>query len=154
MCKNYLFYKNSDKNSLYESDESDDNKEEQYYVGTISFDYTTKNRLILEPKNCIDYRYEIIDNLGKGAFSDVYKCLDHKTKNFVALKVIKNEKKYHDCAYKENRLFEKIMESNKTSINLINLQRSFIFNSDIFFVFDLFGISLYNYIKNNDTKKY
>ena len=144
MCKNYLFYKNSNKNSSDESDESDDNKEEKYYVGTISLDYTTKNRLILEPKNCIDYRYEIIDNLGKGAFSDVYKCLDHKMKNFIALKVIKNEKKYHDYAIKENRLFEKIIESKKLCTNLINLQRSFIFNTDIFFVFDLFGISYIN----------
>jgi dual specificity tyrosine-phosphorylation-regulated kinase 2/3/4 len=38
----------------------------------------------------INYRYEIIKKLGKGAFGVVLKCLDHMTKETIALKILKN----------------------------------------------------------------
>ena len=36
-------------------------------------------------------RYEIIDKVGSGGMSDVYKALDHKLNRFVAVKVLKDE---------------------------------------------------------------
>ena len=38
----------------------------------------------------IAYRYEIISILGKGAFGTVLKCIDHKTKDKVAIKILIN----------------------------------------------------------------
>jgi serine/threonine protein kinase len=38
----------------------------------------------------IAYRYEIVKKIGKGSFGIVLRAFDHKTKEFVALKVLKN----------------------------------------------------------------
>ena len=39
----------------------------------------------------ISDRYEIIDKVGSGGMSDVYKAKCHKLNRFVAIKVLKNE---------------------------------------------------------------
>ena len=39
----------------------------------------------------ISDRYEVIDKIGSGGMSDVYKSKDHKLNRFVALKVLKPE---------------------------------------------------------------
>lgn len=46
-------------------------------------------------KDHIAYRYEIRGFLGKGSFGIALKCYDHKLKEEVALKIIKNKKKYY-----------------------------------------------------------
>jgi serine/threonine protein kinase len=38
----------------------------------------------------ISYRYELVKRLGKGSFGIVLRAFDHKTKEFVALKILKN----------------------------------------------------------------
>lgn len=38
----------------------------------------------------IGYRFEIVEQIGKGAFGSVIKCLDHKTGENVAIKMVKN----------------------------------------------------------------
>lgn len=43
----------------------------------------------------IAYRYQLIEIIGKGAFGQVIKCLDHKHKELVAIKLVKNQKKYY-----------------------------------------------------------
>ena len=37
------------------------------------------------------FRYQIINEIGKGAFGQVLKCLDHKTNKYVAIKVNRND---------------------------------------------------------------
>ena len=41
----------------------------------------------------IQYRYEVLEVIGKGSFGQVLKCLDHKTKELVALKILRNKKR-------------------------------------------------------------
>ena len=43
----------------------------------------------------IAYRYEIVKRLGKGSFGIVLKVFDHKTKEYVALKILKNNKRLY-----------------------------------------------------------
>jgi len=43
----------------------------------------------------IGYRYEIVELLGKGSFGTALGCIDHKEKNQVAVKIVKNKKKYY-----------------------------------------------------------
>ena len=43
----------------------------------------------------ISYRFEIVKKLGKGSFGKVVKCFDHKKKEFVALKILRNKKRLH-----------------------------------------------------------
>lgn len=41
------------------------------------------------------YRYEVIKKLGKGSFGIVLRAFDHKQKEFVALKILKNKKRLY-----------------------------------------------------------
>jgi len=36
----------------------------------------------------------VLEFIGKGSFGTALKCFDHKTKEQVALKIVKNKKKY------------------------------------------------------------
>ncbi len=42
----------------------------------------------------IAYRYEVVDLLGKGSFGQVVKAYDHKNGEYVALKIIRNKKRF------------------------------------------------------------
>ena len=48
---------------------------------------------IFEIHDMIGYRYDIIRTLGNGSFGVVFKCYDYKTKDFIALKVVRCKKK-------------------------------------------------------------
>ena len=41
------------------------------------------------------YRFEVVDFLGKGSFGQALKCWDHKNNEYVALKVIRNKKRFY-----------------------------------------------------------
>lgn len=43
----------------------------------------------------IAFRYEILGVLGKGSFGVVTKCFDWKSNQLVALKIIRNKKRFH-----------------------------------------------------------
>ena len=47
-------------------------------------------------KDHIAYRFEIIDRLGKGSFGEAFKCFDHKKKDLIAIKIIRNNPKFED----------------------------------------------------------
>jgi dual specificity tyrosine-phosphorylation-regulated kinase 2/3/4 len=47
------------------------------------------------------YRYEVIDVLGKGSFGQVVRCVDHKDGGVVAVKIIRNKKRFHQQALVE-----------------------------------------------------
>lgn len=44
-------------------------------------------------KDHISYRYEVVDLVGKGSFGQVIKAYDHKLKEYVAIKIIRNKKR-------------------------------------------------------------
>lgn len=56
------------------------------------------------------YRYEIIDLLGKGSFGQVVRCIDHKTGVLVAVKIIRNKKRFHQQALVEVNILQKLRE--------------------------------------------
>lgn len=56
------------------------------------------------------YRYEIVDVLGKGSFGQVVRCIDHKTGVLVAVKIIRNKKRFHQQALVEVNILQKLRE--------------------------------------------
>ena len=54
------------------------------------------------------YRYEIVDLLGKGSFGQVVRCIDHKTGGLVAVKIIRNKKRFHQQALVEVDILKKL----------------------------------------------
>ncbi|CAI8046542.1 Dual specificity tyrosine-phosphorylation-regulated kinase 4 [Geodia barretti] len=63
----------------------------------------------------IAYRYEIREVIGKGSFGQVVKCFDHKTKQPVAIKIIRNKKRFHHQALVEVKILDSLRK--KVSIN-------------------------------------
>lgn len=68
------------------------------------------------------YRYEIVDVLGKGSFGQVVRCIDHKTGGLVAVKIIRNKKRFHQQALIEVDLLKKLKEwvCNVVTIELVD----------------------------------
>lgn len=56
------------------------------------------------------YRYEVVDVLGKGSFGQVVRCVDHKTGALVAVKIIRNKKRFHQQALVEVNILQKLRE--------------------------------------------
>ena len=54
------------------------------------------------------YRYEIIDTLGKGSFGQVLHCRDHCTGESVAVKIIRNKKRFHHQALVEIKILDNL----------------------------------------------
>ena len=99
----------------------------------------------------ISYRFEIIDFLGKGSFGQALKCFDHKRKNFIALKIIRNKKKFQYQASVEVKILRHLRENDPNDENnIIRLKDSFIFRKHICITFELLSINLYEFIKSND----
>lgn len=95
------------------------------------------------------YRYEIKGILGKGSFGIVLRCLDHKHKEEVALKVIKNKKLFHQQGLVEVRVLQMLREKDKEGlVPVVCLRSHFQFRHHLCLVFELLSISLYDYIKN------
>lgn len=63
------------------------------------------------PGDHIAYRYEIVGLLGTGTFAQVLKCYDHKRDRLVAVKVIRNELRFHRQAATECRILECLAEN-------------------------------------------
>lgn len=62
------------------------------------------------PGDHLAYRYEIIDVLGKGSFGQVVRCIDHKLGVLVAIKIIRNKKRFHQQALVEVNILQKLRE--------------------------------------------
>jgi dual specificity tyrosine-phosphorylation-regulated kinase 2/3/4 len=45
-------------------------------------------------KDHLGYRYEVMEFLGSGSFGQALKCKDHKSGEVVAVKIIRNKKKF------------------------------------------------------------
>ena len=54
------------------------------------------------------FRYEITDTLGKGSFGQVLGCRDHGTGQSVAVKIIRNKKRFHHQALVEIKILDNL----------------------------------------------
>ena len=123
-----------------------------YLSNNIIPKYTKTNRVILEKSYSIKSRYEILDNLGMGAFSNVYKCYDHKNINKVAIKVIKNDYIF-DNSYKIEIEINEILNKLNHE-NILNMIEYFNYDLNKFLVFELWGENLYKFYKSNNGYDY
>ncbi|KAF7642659.1 hypothetical protein LDENG_00253480, partial [Lucifuga dentata] len=98
----------------------------------------------------IAYRYEVLKVIGKGSFGQVVKAFDHKTQAHVALKMVRNEKRFHRQAAEEIRILEHLRKQDKDStMNVIHMLEHFTFRNHICMTFELLSMNLYELIKKN-----
>ncbi|XP_067387762.1 dual specificity tyrosine-phosphorylation-regulated kinase 3 [Emydura macquarii macquarii] len=102
------------------------------------------------PHDHLAYRYEILKIIGKGSFGQVAKVYDHKLHQHLALKMVRNEKRFHRQAAEEIRILEHLKKQDKTGgMNVIHMLESFTFRNHICMTFELLSMNLYELIKRN-----
>lgn len=101
----------------------------------------------------LSYRYEIVDVLGKGSFGQVVRCIDHKTGVLVAVKIIRNKKRFHQQALVEVNILQKIREWDpKNKHSMVNFTHSFYFRGHLCISTELLDMNLYEFIKSNNFR--
>lgn len=99
------------------------------------------------------YRYEVFHTLGKGSFAMTYKCFDHKLKQFVAVKIIKNIKRLEGQSEIEVRLLKKIkLHNSKNEYGIVNILDNFKFRGHPCIVFELLDLSILQHLKLNNRR--
>uniref|UniRef100_A0A182IUA7 dual-specificity kinase n=1 Tax=Anopheles atroparvus TaxID=41427 RepID=A0A182IUA7_ANOAO len=99
----------------------------------------------------ICYRYEILEVIGKGSFGQVIRALDHKTKQYVAIKIIRNKKRFHHQALVEVRILDELRKKDADgSHNVIHMLDYFYFRNHLCITFELMSLNLYELIKKNN----
>lgn len=116
---------------------------------------TNKGEYLLLKSDHIEYRYEILDSIGKGTFGQVCKCFDHLLKELVAIKIVKNKPKLNRQAMIEIKILKTLNKSDPSNTeNIVRFKNSFTFRSHICMVFELLGINLYEYSKISMFKQF
>ena len=96
------------------------------------------------------YRYEVLKVLGKGSFGQVLKVYDHKGKQHVALKMVRNEKRFTRQAQEEIRILEHLKKQDHDGThNIVHMLDHFTFRNHTCITFELLSINLYELIKKN-----
>ncbi|KAJ7470446.1 CMGC/DYRK/DYRK2 protein kinase [Mycena latifolia] len=96
------------------------------------------------------YRYEIIDTLGKGSFGQVLHCRDHCTGESVAIKIIRNKKRFHHQALVEIKILDNLRKWDaEEKHHVIKMTEHFYFRNHLCIAMELLSINLYELIKAN-----
>ena len=87
------------------SSDAKENSKEHEYNHNHGFDDDKGDYKIIVGDH-IGYRYEVMEFLGKGSFGTAVRCIDHKEKKQIAVKIVKNKKKYYYQASVELKILQ------------------------------------------------
>lgn len=116
---------------------------------TNNFGYDDANsRYLAKKHDHVLYRYEILSGLGKGAFGDVYKAYDHATEQLVALKIIRNEKRFHRQGKIEVKVLEMLrLQDPDHAHSVVHMREHFLFRNHLCITFEMHHNDLYTELK-------
>ena len=99
-------------------------------------------------------RYEVCRELGVGTFGKVYKCLDAKHKDVVALKVVRRIRKYRESARIEASILSDVYSRQKKERSnfIVKMYSHFELDGYYCMVFERLGVSLYDFLRSQDHK--
>ncbi|KAG2179194.1 hypothetical protein INT43_002044 [Umbelopsis isabellina] len=100
------------------------------------------------------HSYLILDVLGAGTFGQVVKCQNTKTKEIVAVKVVKNKQAYFNQSMMELAILEMLNEryDKMDKHHLLRLKDTFIHKKHLCLAFELLSVNLYELIKQNQFR--
>lgn len=108
------------------------------------------NEYISRINEHICYRWEVTKKLGKGSFGVVLKCFDHKEREYVALKILKNKKRLYKQGLVEARLIKHLNDKDpEDKKNIIRRWDQFVFRKHLMITFEMLSVNLYEFIKMN-----
>ncbi|KAG9391107.1 Protein kinase domain [Carpediemonas membranifera] len=97
------------------------------------------------------YRYEVLNMLGRGSFGQVAKVYDYKTNKVVALKVIRNKKRFHHQGLIEVKILDYLRDHDPNdTTNIVRTYESFYFRNHLCVTFELLSVNLYEFMKSNN----
>lgn len=98
----------------------------------------------------IAYRYEILKIIGKGTFGVVLQAYDHKSQKNVALKVIRNQPRFHTQAKEEIKILKRLLQNDAgDTFNVVHMYDNFMFRNHPCIVFELLSLNLFELSKKN-----
>lgn len=81
------------------------------------------------------------------------KCFDYKTNEHVAVKIIRNKKRFHHQAGVELNILNYLKEHDPEDVNnIIRIKDFAIYRKHLIISFELLSINLYEFIKNNEFR--
>ncbi|XP_031454209.1 dual specificity protein kinase CLK4 isoform X2 [Phasianus colchicus] len=94
---------------------------------------------------------EIVATLGEGAFGKVVECIDHDMRGMhVAVKIVKNVGRYREAARSEIQVLEHLNTMDPSStFRCVQMLEWFDHHGHVCIVFELLGLSTYDFIKEN-----
>ncbi|KAK0210456.1 CMGC/DYRK/DYRK2 protein kinase [Desarmillaria ectypa] len=123
---------------------SPDNSSNNYGYDDERGDYQVVNH------DHLAYRYEVIDTLGKGSFGQVLHCRDHCSGESVAIKIIRNKKRFHHQALVEIKILDNLRKWDEDEKHhVIKMTEHFYFRNHLCIAMELLSINLYELIKAN-----
>ncbi|KAG6959801.1 hypothetical protein JG688_00009922 [Phytophthora aleatoria] len=93
------------------------------------------------------FRYEVLSALGQGSFGQVVCCLDHRTGKQVAVKIIRNRRKYRDQALVEVKLLTQLQRASDENSHVVRMEEFFQFRDHVCIAFEVLGMNLYDFLK-------
>ncbi|CAF1397505.1 unnamed protein product [Adineta ricciae] len=125
--------------------------------GRVNIRDDDEGHLIYVPGDILHHQYEIRRTLGEGTFGKVVEVRDLRgdvTKH-VALKIIKNVDKYREAARLEINVLKSIKEKDPEGVNLcVTLLDSFDYHGHMCIAFDMLGLSVFDFLKDNNYIPY
>ena len=102
--------------------------------------------------------YRIVSLLGEGTFGRVFECWDFVTESTCAVKVIRNVKKYRDASMVEIEVLKTLVAGAELGDvekhHCIRLKRAFDYQGHVCMVFDKYGPSLYDFMRQHSYRPY
>ncbi|KAJ3207355.1 dual specificity protein kinase yak1 [Entophlyctis luteolus] len=99
-------------------------------------------------------QFQILDLLGQGTFGQVAKCVNIKTKEQVAVKVIKNKAAYYNQSLVEVAILDLL--NNRWDVtdkhHIVQMKDTFVFRNHLCIVFEMLSSNLYELIKQNQFR--
>jgi len=113
------------------------------------------DHLVFQYGDIIQNRYQLTEVLGEGTFGKVVKSYDTYRKSVIALKIIKNVRKYKDAAKLEINVLNKIKKYDPTGKHLcVSMLDWFDYHGHMCISFEMFGQSVYEFLKDNQFQPF
>jgi len=114
-----------------------------------------EGHLLYQVGDILQSRYRIMGELGEGSFGKVVKCEDMEMGKVLAIKIIKNVKKYREAAKLEVNVLSKLSKYDpKGEFRCVKMYDWFDYHGHICIAFEILGLSVFDFLKDNNYIPY
>ena len=114
-----------------------------------------EGHLIYSPGDILQNRFRIMSTLGEGTFGKVVKVKDLFKNEVIALKIIKNVRKYREAAKLEINVLEKLAKYDpRGKHRCVHMLDWFDYHGHMCIAFEMLGSSVFDFLKDNNYVPY